>query len=126
MKDNFDLLPISEEVLGAYLEGSLSAEEAARVEQLIQTDDALRMVVDIVGVVDDSIDMSASIYDDFPHFDESFSLPLIPVVNEEDSIDSLDIESVDEVDVVEDDILGAEDNNALDTDIIDIDDLVDF
>lgn len=70
-------LPVSEEMLGAYLEGNLSAEEAQRIEQLIEADD------DLSGLIDDVEELTLvegtdSIYDDFPDFGESYMLPKIP------------------------------------------------
>ena len=41
-------LPISEEMLGAYLEGNLTADEVGYVESLLETDDVLKELVDEV------------------------------------------------------------------------------
>lgn len=42
-------LPISEEMLGAYLEGNLTAEEVGYVESFLETDDVLKGLVDEIG-----------------------------------------------------------------------------
>ena len=44
-------LPISEEMLGAYLEGNLTAEEVGFVESVLQTDELLKGLVDEVGTI---------------------------------------------------------------------------
>ena len=44
-------LPISEEMLGAYLEGNLTAEEVGLVESLLELDKDLQELVDEVGTV---------------------------------------------------------------------------
>lgn len=44
-------LPISEEMLGAYLEGNLTAEEVGYVESVLQLDKGLQGLVDEVGTV---------------------------------------------------------------------------
>ena len=53
-------LPISEEMLGAYLEGNLSYEEADYVESVLQQDDNMRGLVEEVGdLPEDWTDCSA-------------------------------------------------------------------
>ena len=42
-------LPISEEMLGAYLEGNLTAEEVTYVDSALQTDELLKGIVDEVN-----------------------------------------------------------------------------
>ena len=42
-------LPISEEMLGAYLEGNLTADEVGYVESFLETDDVLKGLVDEIG-----------------------------------------------------------------------------
>ncbi len=44
-------LPISEEMLGAYLEGNLTAEEVGYVESYLKSDIDLQELVDEVGIV---------------------------------------------------------------------------
>lgn len=70
-------LPISEEMLGAYLEGNLSAEEAQCIEQLIETDECLSGLLDDVEELT-LMEGTDSIYDDFPDFGEDYMLPEIP------------------------------------------------
>ena len=126
MTNNVDLLPISEDVLGAYLEGTLSPEEATRVEQLIHSDSTLSELVDIVNEVDASIEPGDSIYDEYPHFDETFRLPAIPV---EIEFDEDDITPIDMVDMVDEDVdwdIADEPSVSMDDiDIIDADDFID-
>lgn len=70
-------LPVSEEMLGAYLEGNLSADEAQRIEQLIGTDESLSGLLDDVEELT-LMEGTDSIYDDFPDFGEGYMLPGIP------------------------------------------------
>ena len=70
-------LPVSEEMLGAYLEGNLSAEEAQCIEQLIETDECLSGLLDDVEELT-LMEGTDSIYDDFPDFGEDYMLPEIP------------------------------------------------
>ena len=70
-------LPVSEEMLGAYLEGNLSAEEAQCIEQLIETDECLSGLLDDVEELT-LVEGTDSIYDDFPDFGEDYMLPEIP------------------------------------------------
>lgn len=44
-------LPISEEMLGAYLEGNLTTDEVGYVESLLELDEDLQKLVDEVGTV---------------------------------------------------------------------------
>lgn len=87
-------LPISEETLGAYLEGNLPEHESIEVEKLLENDSEFREFVDEVQI--DDINYDESIYDYFPDFDNEFSLPEIPEVIDES--DDLEIEVVDEID----------------------------
>lgn len=49
MLKHLEPLPISEEILGAYLEGNLTAEEVGYVELLLHLDKGLQELVDEVG-----------------------------------------------------------------------------
>lgn len=86
-------LPISEETLGAYLEGNLPEHERMEVEKLLENDYELREFVDEVSA--DDINYDESIYDYFPDFDSEFSLPEIP--KQTDESDDIEIEVVDEI-----------------------------
>ena len=71
---------ISEEILGAYLEGNLSEYETQRVEHILEYDDDLGGLVDEIAVenlsvLDTDADSSPSIYDENPNFDMDFELP---------------------------------------------------
>lgn len=71
---------ISEEILGAYLEGNLSAYETQRVEHILECDDDLDALVDEIAVenltmLDTNADSSPSVYDENPNFDFDFELP---------------------------------------------------
>lgn len=71
---------ISEEILGAYLEGNLSAYETQRVEHILECDDDLDALVDEIAVenltmLDTDADSSPSVYDENPNFDFDFELP---------------------------------------------------
>ncbi len=125
MKEYLELSPNMERMLSAYLEGSLSPDEVARVEQLIASNEELSEVIDIVNEVDDTIDVNASIYDDYPDFDQTFRLPELPD-NVEPPTEEVEILSVDElIDDSEPDG-GDWDVSVLDDmDIIDTDDFVD-
>lgn len=74
-------LPISEEMLGAYLEGNLTAEEYNYVDAAIQDSDSLKGLVEEVG--DSQIDYlttsAAENYLDFGQNIMDFQLPDIPV-----------------------------------------------
>lgn len=58
-------LPISEEMLGAYLEGNLTAEEVGYVESALQTDELLKGIVDEVNR--DGIDWTSLADNTFIH-----------------------------------------------------------
>lgn len=71
---------ISEEILGAYLEGNLSEYETQRVERILECDDYLDALVDEIAVenltiLDTDANSSPSIYDENPNFDFDFELP---------------------------------------------------
>ena len=70
-------LSISEEMLGAYLEGNLSLEEARYVENLIGEDDDLQTFVGDLTTLD--VNNEASVYDECPDFDAAFELPQVEV-----------------------------------------------
>lgn len=70
-------LSISEEMLGAYLEGNLSLEEARYVENLIGEDDDLQTFVGDLTTLD--VNNEASVYDECPDFDAAFELPHVEV-----------------------------------------------
>ena len=71
---------ISEEILGAYLEGNLSEYETRLVENVLECDDDLDGLVDEIAVeelsmLDTDADSSPSIYAENPNFDFDFELP---------------------------------------------------
>ena len=70
-------LPVSEEMLGAYLEGNLTAEDTSMVKDLIDSNSEFRNFVEEVSVVDPSTE--ESIYDAHPNFDLDFELPEVPL-----------------------------------------------
>lgn len=72
MHNNFRL-PISEELLGAYLEGSLSIEEAQMVEHIMQERGGFHDFVDELQTFDDVL-LSNNI-EDIPNLETNFELP---------------------------------------------------
>lgn len=68
-------LPISEEILGAYLEGNLSQNDAQYVEQMLQDNDELSAFVEELSVSDDLT--SGYPMEDIPSFENDFTLPEI-------------------------------------------------
>lgn len=70
--NNFKL-PISEELLGAYLEGSLSIEEAQMVEHIMRERGEFHNFVDDLQSFDDVL-LSNNI-EDIPNFETDFELP---------------------------------------------------
>lgn len=72
MHNNFRL-PISEELLGAYLEGSLSIEEAQMVEHIMRERGGFHDFVNELQSFDDVL--SSSNYEDIPNFETDFELP---------------------------------------------------
>ena len=69
-------LPISEEMLGAYIEGNLSAEESSMVKNIIDSDEMFQSFVSELSVPDSMI--GGTFWDIFPAFDTEFELPSIP------------------------------------------------
>lgn len=70
--NNFKL-PISEELLGAYLEGSLSIEEAQMVEHIMCERGGFHNFIDELQSFDDVL--SSNNYEDIPIFETDFELP---------------------------------------------------
>jgi len=70
-------LPVTEETIGAYLEGNLSAEEISHIENLMNSNNVFKDFVDEVSVEDINID--ETIYDAYPNFDLDFELPEVPL-----------------------------------------------
>lgn len=68
-------LPISEEMLGAYLEGNLSQDEAKKVEQMLQGNNELSAFVDELSVSDNLT--SNYLLEDMPSLENDFTLPEI-------------------------------------------------
>lgn len=68
-------LPISEEMLGAYLEGNLTQSDATYVEQMLQGNDDLSTFVNELSVSDDL--MSNYQLEELPSFENDFTLPEI-------------------------------------------------
>ena len=68
-------LPISEEMLGAYLEGNLTQSDATYVEQMLQGNDDLSTFVNELSVSDDL--MSNYQVEELPIFENDFTLPEI-------------------------------------------------
>lgn len=87
-------LPISEEMLGAYIEGNLSAEESSMVKGLIDSDDKLQDFVSELLVSDSMI--GVTFWDVLPAFDTEFELPSIPE-NGYRQLDNLSSEPVENV-----------------------------
>lgn len=77
MIKNIKPLPISEETLGAYLEGNLSSTETTQVEDMMNLDYDFRDFVVEVSVADP--DITESIFDAHPNFDTEFELPEVPL-----------------------------------------------
>lgn len=68
-------LPISEEMLGAYLEGNLAQSDAQYVELMLQDNDELSAFVEELSVSDDlTLDYPM---EDIPSFENDFTLPEI-------------------------------------------------
>lgn len=68
-------LPISEEMLGAYLEGNLAQSDAQYVELMLQDNDELSAFVEELSVSDDLT--SDYPMEDIPSFENDFILPEI-------------------------------------------------
>lgn len=69
-------LPISEEMLGAYLEGNLSVSEAIKVESVLENDTNFSKFVSEITPSEEI--KECSIFDDEPDFINNFELPNIP------------------------------------------------
>lgn len=75
MIEHIKPLPISEEMLGAYLEGNLSLEETRNVENMIcNNDDLSALIAEVTG---SEMDENLSIESDFLNWNEDFELPEI-------------------------------------------------
>ena len=68
-------LPISEEMLGAYLEGNLAHSDAQYVEQMLHDNDELSAFVNELAVSDNLT--SNYLMEDIPSFENDFALPEI-------------------------------------------------
>jgi hypothetical protein len=68
-------LPISEEMLGAYIEGNLAQSDAQYVELILQDNDELSAFVEELSVSDDLT--SDYPMEDIPSFENDFTLPEI-------------------------------------------------
>ena len=68
-------LPISEEILGAYLEGNLSQNDAQYVEKMLHGNDELSAFVNELAVSDNLT--SNYLMEDIPSFENDFALPEI-------------------------------------------------
>ncbi len=68
-------LPISEEMLGAYLEGNLSSEDVRNVENMLSDDDDLNSLMNEIMNCD--INETVSIEQDLLNWNEGFELPEI-------------------------------------------------
>lgn len=66
-------LPVSEEMLGAYLEGNLSQNDAQYVEQMLQDNDELSAFVNELSVSDNLT--SNYLMEDIPSLENDFALP---------------------------------------------------
>lgn len=76
MIEHIKPLPISEEMLGAYLEGNLSQCDAKYVEQSLHENKELSAFVDELFVSDNLT--SSYLMEDVPNFENDFTLPKIP------------------------------------------------
>ena len=65
-------LPISEEMLGAYLEGNLNPKDARYVELLIENNPDFSALIDELSV---SEDLESDIIDETPVYGDDFELP---------------------------------------------------
>lgn len=68
-------LPISEEMLGAYLEGNLAQHDARYIEQMLQGNDELSAFVEELSLSNDLI--SNYQVEELPSFENDFTLPEI-------------------------------------------------
>lgn len=79
-------LPISEEMLGAYLEGNLTADEVGYVESCLQANDGLRELVEDIDVGFENMDevQTDIAFLEFGQDVLSFQLPELPSVTDLD------------------------------------------
>lgn len=68
-------LPVSEEMLGAYLEGNLALNDARYIQQMLQDNDELSAFVNELSVSDNLT--SDYRMEDIPNFENDFTLPEI-------------------------------------------------
>ena len=68
-------LPISEEMLGAYIEGNLAQHDAQYVEQMLQSDNEFSAFVEELSISDNLT--SNYLLEDMPSLDNDFTLPEI-------------------------------------------------
>lgn len=85
-------LPISEEALGAYLEGNLSEQDSNFIEELLDEYPEFKTFVDDIQVYD--INEEESIYDYYPDFDSEFCLPDVPAFS--DNNEDIELSPIDE------------------------------
>lgn len=79
---------ISEEILGAYLEGNLSEDETRLIDSMLEYDNELDGLVDELRIEDlDFADAETipNIYDDYPYFGTEFELPEVESSFEDES-----------------------------------------
>lgn len=69
-------LPISEEMLGAYLEGNLSAEDVLKVEPVLDSNSDFQDFVN--NLTPSEAIEECSIFEDEPDFGNNFELPEVP------------------------------------------------
>lgn len=80
-------LPISEEMLGAYLEGNLTVDEAGYVESALQTDELLKGIVeevnsDNIELVENSLDEELGMIDfQLPELTSNAIYDSIPIID---------------------------------------------
>lgn len=68
-------LPISEEMLGAYIEGNLAQHDAKYIKQMLQENDELSAFVNELSLSDDLT--SNYLMEELPSFENDFTLPEI-------------------------------------------------
>lgn len=78
-------LPISEEQLGAYLEGRIDFPDSIGISTIIDSTPDLSLLYAEVGSVQDNIDFGLLLTDDYDLIDTDFELPVI----EEDAVEIL-------------------------------------
>lgn len=83
-------LPVSEEMLGTYLEGNLSKGDSLMIEEMMQSNVVFKDFVDEVSSLGEGVgfvDGDESGYDGYPNYSEDFELPEIPTIEELESAD---------------------------------------